>query len=44
LGSVLDDPAVLELADLDEEPSVGAAMDLADMLAIERYLDASAST
>ena len=44
LGSVLDDPAVLRLADLDEEPSVGAAMDLADMLAIGSHLDASAST
>lgn len=38
MGSVLDDPAVLELQDLDEEPTVWAGMDENDRLSLLRYL------
>jgi SNF2 family DNA or RNA helicase len=38
LGSVLDDPAVLELADLDEEPSANIGMSADDAAAFTRYL------
>jgi SNF2 family DNA or RNA helicase len=38
MGRVLDDEAVLELGDLDEEPSIGAGMDLEDLTALTQYL------
>jgi SNF2 family DNA or RNA helicase len=38
MGTVLDDPAVLELADLDEETSTGAGLDVNDMAALIGYL------
>jgi len=43
MGGVLDDPAVLELSDLDEEPSATAGMDSADLQALVGYLGASAA-
>jgi hypothetical protein len=43
MGSVLDDPAVLELADLDEEPSAAAGMDSSDLQALVGYLSSNAS-
>lgn len=43
MGSVLDDPAVLQLGDLDEEPSVGAGMDASDLQALVGYLSSNAS-
>jgi SNF2 family DNA or RNA helicase len=43
MGSVLDDPAVLQLGDLDEEPSVGAGLDSSDLQAITGYLRGYAS-
>jgi len=43
MGTVLDDPAVLELADLDEEPSVAAGLDMSDLQAILGYLNGSVS-
>lgn len=44
LGGVLDDPAVLELGDLDEEPSAAAGMDGEDLRALLGYLRADASS
>lgn len=44
LGGVLDDPAVLELGDLDEEPSAAAGMDAEDLRALLGYLRADASS
>lgn len=38
MGGVLDDPAVLELGDLDEEPSETAGMDASDIAALLGYL------
>lgn len=38
MGGVLDDPAVLELEDLDEEPSVAAGMNEADLKALMGYI------
>jgi SNF2 family DNA or RNA helicase len=38
MGSVLDDPAVLQLGDLDEEPSVAAGMDSSDLNSLIGYL------
>jgi len=38
MGGVLDDPAVLRLADLDEEPSASAGMDEADVHALLSHL------
>lgn len=43
LGGVLDDPAVLELADLDEEPSAAAGMDADDLRALISYLGGNAA-
>jgi hypothetical protein len=43
LGGVLDDPAVLELADLDEEPSVAAGMDADDVRALMSYIGGNAA-
>jgi len=42
LGTVLDDHAVLALADLDEEPSASAGMDVADIRALLEHLDVRA--
>jgi SNF2 family DNA or RNA helicase len=44
MGSVLDDPAVLKLGDLDEEPSVWAGMDESDRSSLVRYLSSNASS
>lgn len=40
MGRVLDDPAVRELADLDEEPSFGGGLDQGDLQALIGYLRA----
>ncbi|MEO3768281.1 DEAD/DEAH box helicase [Streptomyces sp. B5E4] len=40
MGSILDDPSVRELADLDEEPAVGAGLDQKDLQALMGYLRA----
>lgn len=39
MGRILDDPGVQQLADLQEEPAVGAGMDAADVRALLRHLD-----
>ncbi|MEU4794431.1 DEAD/DEAH box helicase [Streptomyces sp. NPDC023327] len=39
MGSVLDDPAVQQLGDLQEEESVGLGMDAADVRALLAHLD-----
>jgi len=44
MGSILDDPAVLELGDLDEEPSAAAGMDSNDLQALIGYLGSNASS
>jgi SNF2 family DNA or RNA helicase len=44
MGGILDDPAVLKLGDLDEEPTETAGMDSADMEAMIGYLGGSASS
>ncbi|WP_245722004.1 SNF2 family DNA/RNA helicase [Nocardia crassostreae] len=44
MGRILDDPAVQQLADLQEEPAAGAGMDAAGVRALLRHLDASASS
>ncbi|MFF0302487.1 DEAD/DEAH box helicase [Streptomyces nigra] len=38
MGSVLDDPAVRELADLEEEPSIGETLDQKDLQALMGHL------
>ncbi|WP_404949248.1 DEAD/DEAH box helicase [Streptomyces sp. ARC14] len=38
MGRILDDPAVQELADLDEEPSVGGGLDQRDLQALMGHL------
>ena len=43
MGSVLDDQAVLQLGDLDEEPSVAAGMDDSDLQALVGYLNGDVS-
>jgi hypothetical protein len=43
MGTVLDDPAVLELGDLDEEPTISVGMDTNDLAALVRYLTPDAS-
>ena len=42
MGRVLDDPALLELGELDEEPSISAGMDSADISALISYLSGNA--
>jgi SNF2 family DNA or RNA helicase len=42
MGSILDDPAVLELCDLNEEPSAAAGMDVNDIQALLHYLSGNA--
>ncbi|MFI6153909.1 DEAD/DEAH box helicase [Kitasatospora sp. NPDC051170] len=41
MGRILDDPAVQQLADLQEEPSVTAGMDMADIEAFLEHLRAT---
>lgn len=43
MGSVLDDPAVLQLEDLAEEPSISAGMNSNDLQALIGYLSAHAA-
>jgi hypothetical protein len=43
MGGVLDDPAVLQLGELDEEPSASAGMDIADVRALLGHLRSSAA-
>ena len=38
MGSILDDPAVRELADLDDEPTFGGGLDLHDLQALIGHL------
>ena len=38
MGGILDDPAVQQLADLDEEPAVGGGLDRGDLLALMGHL------
>lgn len=38
MGRILDDPGVQQLADLEEEPAVGAGMDAADVHALLQHL------
>ncbi|MFD9329124.1 DEAD/DEAH box helicase [Streptomyces sp. NPDC060065] len=40
MGQILDDPSVQQLADLEEEPALAAGMDMADVRALLRHLDA----
>jgi hypothetical protein len=39
MGKILDDPSVQQLADLQEEPSIAAGMDMGDVRALMTYLD-----
>lgn len=41
MGRILDDPAVQQLADLDEEPAVGGGLDSRDLQALMGHLRAS---
>ncbi|MEV3858550.1 DEAD/DEAH box helicase [Streptomyces sp. NPDC050095] len=41
MGRILDDPSVQQLADLQEEPSVAAGLDMGDVRELMRYLDAA---
>ncbi|MER5256288.1 DEAD/DEAH box helicase [Streptomyces sp. NPDC002855] len=43
MGQILDDPSVQQLADLQEEPSLAAGMDMADIRALLRYFDSHAA-
>ena len=43
VGRILDDPAVLELGDLEEEPSVSVGMDQADVAALIGHLRSGAA-
>lgn len=42
MGRILDDPAIQQLADLEEEPSIAGGMDMADIRALLGHLDGSA--
>ena len=42
MGQILDDPSVQQLADLQEEPSLAAGMDMADVRALLRHIDSHA--
>jgi SNF2 family DNA or RNA helicase len=44
MGGVLDDPAVLALSDLDEEPSAAIGMDHGDLASLIGYLSSHASS
>ncbi|MGW4385692.1 DEAD/DEAH box helicase [Streptomyces sp. NPDC004685] len=39
MGKILDDPSVQQLADLQEEPSIAAGMDMGDVRALMDYFD-----
>ncbi|MFG2426335.1 DEAD/DEAH box helicase [Streptomyces sp. NPDC048590] len=43
MGRILDDPSVQQLAGLEEEPSGSAGMDMADVRALLRHVDAVAA-
>ncbi|MFE0818244.1 DEAD/DEAH box helicase [Streptomyces sp. NPDC058807] len=43
MGSILDDPAVQQLADLEEEPEVGGGLDQRDLRALMGHLHARAA-
>lgn len=43
MGTVLDDPDVKQLADLDEEPAVGGGLDEADLQALMGHVRARTS-
>lgn len=43
MGGILDDPAVQQLADLDEEPAIGGGLDQGDLQALMGHLRASAA-
>jgi SNF2 family DNA or RNA helicase len=43
MGRILDDPAVQELADLDEEPAIGGGLDQRDLQALMGHLRARPS-
>ena len=43
MGRILDDPAVQELADLEEEPAVGGGLDQGDLQALMGHLRAHSS-
>lgn len=43
MGTILDDPTVRELADLEEEPSVGGGLDKNDVKALEEHLRGASS-
>ncbi|MCL7381394.1 DEAD/DEAH box helicase [Streptomyces sp. 35G-GA-8] len=43
MGRILDDPSVQQLADLEEEPSAAAGMDMADVRALLRHVDGIAA-
>ncbi|SNT60285.1 SNF2 family N-terminal domain-containing protein [Actinomadura meyerae] len=43
MGSVLDDPSVRQLSDLDEEPAVGGGLDQADLQALMGHFRARAT-
>lgn len=43
MGGILDDPDILELDDLNEEPSVTAGMDSADINALIKYIGSNAT-
>lgn len=43
MGKILDDPAVQQLADLDEEPAVGSGLDHGDLQALIGHLRATAA-
>ncbi|MGD8202147.1 DEAD/DEAH box helicase [Ornithinimicrobium sp. W1679] len=43
MGGILDDPAVQQLSDLDEEPAVGGGLDRGDLLALMGHLRATPS-
>ncbi|MFC8667281.1 DEAD/DEAH box helicase [Streptomyces sp. NPDC057199] len=40
MGQILDDPSVQQLADLEEEPSLAAGMDMADVRALLSHISA----
>lgn len=42
MGGILNDPAVLELGDLEEEPSIAIGMDTSDLQALVGYLRGNA--
>ncbi|MGA5731758.1 DEAD/DEAH box helicase [Streptomyces seoulensis] len=43
MGSILDDPAVQQLADLEEEPAIGGGLDQRDLQALMGHLRARAA-